>query len=191
MTRFRSLAAKVSAILTLVLVLTAGSVVHAQPADLPKADVPADRFAVFGPLLGRTWRGVGTGPEGVVDIQRWERAVGGHAVRVVHSVNDGAYSGETLIVHDKTRDALVFHYFTTGGFHTTGVITPNGAGAYEVEETVHGFPGLDTISSTAALGADGVMKVRSRTQKDGTWVEGGGFDYREAPDAVLKLPDAG
>ena len=41
----------------------------------------------------------------VVDVSRYEVALNGQAVRNLHSINDGAYGGETLIVWDKEKQA--------------------------------------------------------------------------------------
>ncbi len=160
----------------------------AQVADLPAPGVGRAAYAPFEHLIGRSWRGVGTAQAGVEDVQRWDWAVGGHAVRVVHSVNAGAYAGETLIFRDRDSGAYVFHYFTSGGFHTTGVMRPTGPGAFEAEETVHGLDGFPPLRSTIVMGADGVNRARTFQQEDGQWVEKGGFDYREDPDAVPVLP---
>ena len=160
----------------------------AQVADLPAPGVGRAAYAPFEHLVGKTWRGVGTGPQAIEDIQRWEWAVGGHAVRVVHSVGGGAYAGETLIFRDKASGAYIYHYFTSGGFHTTGVMRPTGPGAFEAEETVHGLDGFPPIRSTLVMGADGVHRVRSFQQENGVWVEKGGFDYREDDTAVPVMP---
>ena len=160
----------------------------AQVADLPPPGAGRAAFAPFEHLVGKTWRGTGSADPAVVDVQRWEWAVGGHAVRVVHSVNGGAYAGETLIVRDKASGAYVFTYVTTGGFHTTGVMRPTGPGAFEVEETVHGLDGFPPLRSTIILGPDGVNRSRGFAEENGQWVEKGGFDYREDPSAQPVMP---
>ncbi|GAA0869013.1 hypothetical protein GCM10009116_08490 [Brevundimonas basaltis] len=176
--------ASVLAALTVFIVPAAAS---AQPAPPPASAAGPAAYAPFAPMIGKTWRGVATAQPGVEDVQRWEWAVGGHAVRVVHSVNAGAYAGETLIFRDRDSGDYVFHYFTTGGFHTTGVMTPV-AGGFEVDETVHGAETIERLKSTAMLGTDGVYRVRSSSEQDGGWVEIGGFDYREDPSASVVLP---
>ena len=158
----------------------------AQPAPLPGSAEEA--YAPFLPLVGKTWRGAATAAEGVEDIQRWDWAVGGHAVRVTHAVNGGVYGGETLIFRDKDSGQYIFHYFTSGGFHTTGVITPSAPGVFEIEEAVHGVDDLEALRSTGTLGSDGVYRVRGKVEKDGQWVESGGFDYREDASATVALP---
>jgi len=78
------------------------------------------------PLLGKTWKGpfANSKPDKpTVDVARWERALNGKAVRVLHSINDGVYGGETLIVWDPKKNVLESHYFTTAGFTTTGTVT--------------------------------------------------------------------
>jgi hypothetical protein len=160
----------------------------AQVAELPAPGVGRAAYAPFEHLIGRSWRGTGTGPEAVEDIQRWDWAVGGHAVRVVHSVGGGAYAGETLIFRDRDSGAYIYHYFTSGGFHTTGVMRPTGPGAFEAEETVHGLPGFPPLRSTIIMGADGINRVRGSQLENGNWVEKGGFDYREDPAAVPVMP---
>lgn len=168
--------------------LTPVATAVAQVADLPPPGSGPAAYAPFAHLIGRTWRGTGTGAEAVEDIQRWDWAVGGHAVRVVHSVAGGAYAGETLIFRDRDSGAYVFHYFTSGGFHTSGIMRPVGPGEFAVEETVHGLDGFTTLRSTMTLGSDGVHRTRTSREVDGRWVESGGFDYREDPLAVVLMP---
>ena len=163
----------------------------AQPADVPELLQHAredDPFQPLLPLIGKTWRGTGSAGAGVEDVMRWDWAIGGHAVRVVHSVNRGAYGGETLIFPDRESGTLIFHYFTSGGFHTTGTMRSNGPGRIAIEETVHGAGPITKLRSSGELGADGVYRTRSSRLSEGKWVEGGGFDYRQDPDAELVLP---
>jgi hypothetical protein len=177
-------------LLTLIVVgaMVGATPVLAQSTAVPEAAAGRAAYAPFEPLIGRTWRGVSIGPDAVEDVQRWEWALGGHAVRIVHSVNAGAYAGETLVFRDPATEGYVFHYFTTGGFHTTGVIVPTGPGAYRVSETVSGGDWIREVGSTAELGEDGVLRVRSRFRTDDGWSEAGGFDYVEDGAAVLILP---
>ena len=81
--------------------------------------------------MGKTWRGELSPPgaaKPVVDVQRFELALNGRAVRSLHSINDGEYGGETLFVWDDEKKSVVYTYFTTAGFYTTGTMQPE-AGA--------------------------------------------------------------
>lgn len=178
---------RLASIMGALALLSAPGVVLAQPAPPPPAGADIAAYAPFAPMIGKSWRGASTAQPGIEDVQRWDWAIGGHAVRIVHSVNDGAYAGETLIFRDKDSGAFIFHYFTTGGFHTTGVITPVSKG-FEIDEVVHGADGIERLRSTTELGGDGIYRVRSSTEQAGAWVEIGGFDYREDPSARVVLP---
>jgi hypothetical protein len=50
------------------------------------------------PLLRKTWKGVFAGSKAekpTVDVARWERALNGQAVRVLHSINQGVYGAKS------------------------------------------------------------------------------------------------
>ena len=159
--------------------LLAGAPTASVAQDLPAAEARSeDPFRPLFPLIGRSWRGTGVGPDAVEDVARWDWAVGGHAVRVVHSVNGGVYGGETLIFPDRDSGQLIFHYFTSGGFHTTGAMRQTGPDVLEITEAVHGLDGLEQLRSTLTVGGDGTYRTRGLVEQDGQWVEFGGFDYR-------------
>jgi hypothetical protein len=160
-----------------------------QPAPLPEAMSGRAAYVPFEAMVGKTWRGQGTKDAKAEDIQRWEWAIGGHAIRITHSVNNGVYAGESLIFRDKDSGNYIFHYFTTGGFHTTGTIRPTGPVAFEMDEVIHGAQGIEALKSTGVLGPDGVYRTRAKMEKDGQWVEVGGFDYREDATAKVVMPE--
>ena len=61
------------------------------------------------PFLDKTWKGAfknSTPEKPMVDIMRWERALNGKAVRVLHSVNDGTYGGETIFMWDPKKQVI-------------------------------------------------------------------------------------
>ena len=69
-------------------------------ADSPSLDPNLEPLR---PFLGKTWKGEfknSTPDKPVVDVMQWERALNGKAVRVLHSINDGEYGGESFIVWD-------------------------------------------------------------------------------------------
>src|SRR5689334_21090812 len=88
-------------------------------------------------MLG-TWRGELKG--GGVDVLQWERALNGQAIRILHSVNDGAYGGEVIVTWDAEKNAVTYHYFTTAGFRTVGTMKFED-GKVKAHETVTGSAG--------------------------------------------------
>lgn len=144
----------------------------------------------FRPFLGKTWKGDLKEPGSDVvrtDIARWERALNGEAVRTLHSVDDGAYGGETIIIWDATQKKLIYFYFTTAGFRTTGFFTFEGKRFVAEEEVTGSAQGVTKVRSTGELRADGSMVNKSEYFKDGKWVPGHEQVYREDPKAEVKF----
>jgi hypothetical protein len=133
-------------------------------------------------LLGKTWKGVfknSTPEKPIVDVMRWERALNGKAVRVLHSVNDGAYGGETIYMWDEQKQAVRYHYFTTAGFMTTGTMSVKD-GKFTTHEVVTGKAGgVTEVRSTSELLADGSFLVKAEHLKAGEWQPGRETLYRE------------
>jgi len=172
-------------VLTLTTVLLA-----ALCAPALRAAEPIPQLAPLQPLLGKTWRGVfpGSTPEKpVVDVARFELALNGRAVRTLHSINDGEYGGESLIVWDEDRQALVYYYFTTAGFYTTGTMKAEG-GAIVSHEVVKGdADGVSEVRATSRVLPDGRLHVKTEYLKGGNWVPGRDVTYVEAPGAEVRF----
>jgi len=143
---------------------------------------------VLRPLLEKTWKGhfKNSRPDKpVVDVARWERALNGKAVRILHSVNDGIYGGETLITWDEAKQSLVYHYFTTASNNTIGTLNSR-EGKFVTDEVVSGSAGgVTEVRATTELLADGTLHVKAEYLKNGEWVPGHEVSYKE--DASAKV----
>jgi hypothetical protein len=141
-------------------------------------------------LLGKTWRGTVSPPgasKPTTDVSRFELALNGQAVRNRHSIDDGAYGGETFIVWEEARQSLVYFYFTTAGFYTTGTMSIED-GAIVSHEIVKGSAGgIAEVKATSRLLPDGRLHVKSRHLKDGQWEDGRETWYLEDPQAVVRF----
>jgi hypothetical protein len=148
-----------------------------------------EHLAPLAPFVNKTWRGEfksSTKERPLVDIARWEVALKGKAIRTLHSVNDGVYGGETLILWDPAKNALVAFYFTTAGFFTESTFEFQ-EGKLITREKVRGNqPGVTEVEAVTELSA-GKMHVKSRYLKNGEWVDGHEITYTEAPDAKVIL----
>ena len=142
------------------------------------------------PFVGKTWRGEfadSTPDKPKVDVSKWEAALGGNAVRILHSVNDGEYGGETMIVWDDSEQSLVYFYFTNSGFYTRGSMTVDD-GHYVTRETVVGSAGgVTDVKSTSHITPDGRMRITSQYFSNGTWVEGQEIMYHHDDGAHVIL----
>ena len=171
--------------LTRILLLVAGLVVDAPAAEKPSLD---EHLEPFRPFLGKTWKGHfknSTPEKPQVDVARWERALNGKAIRVLHSINDGVYGGESIIVWDEKKKSLVYCYFTTAGFYTTGTMSLSD-GKYASHEVVTGSAeGVTEVKATGELRADGTMHSKSEYLKEGKWVSGHEVTYTEDRQAEV------
>ncbi|MBL9128467.1 MAG: hypothetical protein JNL97_12510 [Verrucomicrobiales bacterium] len=151
------------------------------------ADAPATLIPQLEPLrayLGKTWRGElanSTPQKPVVDVARWERALNGQAVRILHSINRGEYGGESIVTWDAAKKSLVYHYFTTAGFMTVGTMTVSQGKLVSHEKVTGEAGGVSEVRSTNELLPDGTMKTTSEYLKNGTWEPGHSATYREDP----------
>ena len=162
----------------------------AAPLALPAADGSSlnPHLEALRPLLGKTWKGAFTESKPdkpAVDVARWERALNGQAVRVLHSFNQGVYGGETIFFWDDKKQALVYYYFTTAGFMTTGTMEVKG-GKFVAHEEVKGSAGSVTETrSTSELLPNGKFHVKAEYRKDGDWVPGHEATYEPDPAAEV------
>ena len=153
------------------------------------ADDPTDlseHLKVFQPLVGKTYRGefaVSTPEKPLHDVSRWERAMNGQAVRVLHSVNDGVYGGETIIMWDAKQQKIAYWYFTTAGFYTQGTMDVQGTTWSSLEKVTGETQGITEVKATSELSDDGKLHVRSQYLRNGKWEQGHEIHYAEAPDA--------
>ncbi len=150
------------------------------------------RFEPLRPLLGKTWKGVfpsSTPAKPVVDVSRFELVLNGQAIRNLHSINGGDYGGESLIVWDKAKDSLVYYYFTTAGFYTSGTMKAE-AGGFVAHEMVTGdADGITEVKSTSQVLPDGRLHVVSQYLKKGEWAPGRDVHYVEDKEAVVRFKE--
>lgn len=139
------------------------------------------------PLLGKTWRGEfknSTSEKPVVDVSRWERALNGKAVRMLHSINDGVYGGESLFTWDEEKQAVIYYYFTTAGFMTTGTMKFEGGKMLSREQIKGNAGGIAEVRGTSEI-RDGALHVKTEHLKDGSWSPGHEVVYREHPGGTV------
>jgi hypothetical protein len=142
----------------------------------------------FRPLLEKILKGAfknSTPEKPAVDVQHWERALNGKAVRLTHSFNNGVYGGETLFIWDEKKQSVVYYYFTTDDFMTTGTISFSGS-TWTAHEVVSGDPdGITETRSTSELMPDGALRVKAEYLKKGEWQPGHEATYKEDPSAKV------
>jgi len=157
------------------------------PSTLEKELEPFRKFL-------KTWKGEfigGKNPTPMTDVTRFERALNGKAIRVLHSVNDGIYAGETIIMWDAPSKQIRTYYFTTAGDRTEGTMEFDADGTLTSTENVKGEEpkeGADPVTkvrATTKFLPDGRFHVKSEYLKKAGWVAGHEIIYKEAPGAEV------
>lgn len=170
--------------------LVAATLAFALPgAAAPPAAPLGDELAALRPYVGKTWKALVNAEKKQYDVSRWEAALGGRVVRILHSVADGAYGGVSIVRRDPVTKEIVYDYFTTASFTTHGKMTVSPDGRIECHETVRGDAGGATeVKATMELLPDGRMKVSTRMLRNGTWEERPPRLYEEDAAARVVLP---
>ncbi|MEJ2634424.1 MAG: hypothetical protein P8184_03920 [Calditrichia bacterium] len=148
----------------------------------------ADPLKPLQPLLGKTWKGTfsnSTPEKPMYDISRWERALNGQAIRILHSVNDGEYGGETLLFWDSEKKKLVYYYFTTAGFYTNGTMTVEEGKYISHEYVIGNQKGITEVKSTGEMLENGKLHAKSKYLKSGAWIDGHEIEYVEDNSAEV------
>ena len=172
------------------LLVTLASLTLLTIADAAETGKLNEHLEPFRPFLGKTWRGELKEPGATtvkIDVARWERALNGEAIRTLHSVDDGAYGGESIIIWDATQKKLIYFYFTTAGFRTTGFFLLEGKQFVAEEEVTGSAQGITKVRSISEIREDGAMVNKSEYFKDGKWVPGHERVYREDPRAEVRF----
>jgi hypothetical protein len=138
--------------------------------------------------LDKTFKGESKAPnsdKAHTDVSHWERALNGKAVRILHSINDGAYGGECIVTWDEQKQAVCYHYFTTDTFRTEGTMTFQD-GKILTHELVKGnADGISEVRGTIEMRPDGTYSQKSEFYKEGKWMPGREALYR--PDAGARV----
>jgi len=140
------------------------------------------------PLFDKTFKGEGAAPNSDKthsDVSHWERALNGKAVRILHSINDGAYGGECIVRWDQEKQAVCYYYFTTDVFRTEGTMSFQ-EGKILTHELVKGNgEGISEVRGTIEMRSDGAYLQKSEYFKDGKWTPGREILYR--PDRGARV----
>ena len=154
------------------------------PLQLAKPLEPLQRF------IGKTWKGrfASSTPEKPThDVMKWERALNGQAIRILHSINDGDYGGETMIMWNARTERLEFHYFTTAGFFTQGTIALEQDKIITHEQVTGSKNGVTEVKGTTEILTNGRLHTKSSYLKNGQWVDGHEVFYEESPGSEVRF----
>ncbi len=143
---------------------------------------------VFEPYIGKTYKGefAESTPENpVFDVQYWERALNGNGVKITHSVNDGEYGGESIIMWDAKSEKLVSWYFTTAGFYTQASVEIDDGKIVILEKVTGNQNGITEVKSITQLLPNGENHTKAQYLQNGKWIDGHDIYYKESPEVKI------
>jgi hypothetical protein len=160
--------------------ITASSLLAADPPSLDP------HLESLRPLLEKTLKGQGKATNAdkpYTDVTHWERALNGRAIRITHSLNDGAYGGECIVLWGEEKKAVTYFYFTTDTFRTEGTMTVEN-GKISTHEVVKGTSeGVREVRSTITMNPNGGYTQKSEYLAKGEWKPARETVYKADPDA--------
>ena len=140
------------------------------------------------PLLGKTWKGIFTNSkpdQPTVDISRWDRILNGQGVRLLHSINQGLYGGESIFIWDEEKQTAAYYYFTAAGFRTTGSLEGKDGKIVTHETVIGGAGAITEVRGSSEIRSDGRFHVKTEHLKNGQWTPGHEATYEGAPSAQV------
>jgi hypothetical protein len=141
------------------------------------------------PFLGITWRGERMDPGADrprVEVVRYDRTLNGEVIRMLHSINNGDLVGEMVIRWNENSGHAEYHYFTSAGYYTTGLVTFDKR-SFTIEEQPSaadtGTPPMRTVRrlSRGRLLSSSHLFVNER------WTEAEPSIYVAAPEEKLRF----
>tara|TARA_A100001037_G_scaffold91485_1_gene82889 strand:- start:917 stop:1453 length:537 start_codon:yes stop_codon:yes gene_type:complete len=151
-------------------------------------NVLSENLKPFQAFISKTFKGEfanSTPEKPVYDISRWERALNGNAIRIMHSVNNGEYGGESIVMWDTKKESLVSWYFTTAGFYTQATLYFEDEKLISIEDVTGNENGITQVKAIIEFLPDGQLLNSAMYLMNGNWVDGHKIHYNETPDAQV------
>ena len=142
----------------------------------------------FEAYISKTFKGEfanSTQEKPVYDISHWERALNGNAIRIMHSVNNGEYGGESIVMWDTKKESLVSWYFTTAGFYTKATLHFEDGKLISIEDVTGNENGITQVKAIIEFLPNGHLHNTSQYLMHGNWVAGYEIYYKEDPYAKV------
>jgi hypothetical protein len=166
-----------------------GAAAAETPAVKPEISSAYEPMAVFAPFDGKAFRAEWTDENGaVVDVAAYDMILNGHALQSTHRLQGVDYGGRTIFFWDEAAKNYVYHYFTTGGFHTHGSAAFVD-GAMVTEEKVEGHDKIAAVRSKSVFKPEAITVDVVYVGKDGGETPAPRRVYKPVADPGRLFPD--
>ena len=159
------------------------------PAAAPAESTVYEPMAVFAPFDGKAYRAEWTDENGTfVDVATYDVILNGRALQSTHRLQGIDYGGRTIFFWDEAAKKYVYHYFTTGGFHTHGS-ADIADGVMVTEEKVEGHASIASVKSNSSFRPEEIAVDVVYVGKDGKETPAPRRVYRPIADPGRLFPD--
>ena len=170
-------------------VLLAGAAAAETPAVTPAGSPDYAPMRIFAFLDGLAFRAAWSDENGdFVDVATYDIILNGRALQSTHRLQGVDYGGRTIFFWDEGARKYVYHYFTTGGFHTSGSADFID-GVMVTEERVEGHETIAAVKSRLTFSPEEIAVEVVYVGKDGTQTPSPRRIYRRIADPGRLFPD--
>lgn len=166
-----------------------GAAAAETPAVKPAESSVYEPMTVFAALDGKSYRAEWSDENGdFVDVATYDMILNGRALQSTHRLQGIDYGGRTIFFWDEGAKKYVYHYFTTGGFHTSGSAEFID-GVMVTEEKVEGHETIASVKSKSTLSPQEIGVDVVYIGKDGKQTPSPRRIYKPVADPGRLFPD--
>ena len=137
------------------------------------------------PFIGNTYKGNftnSTQENPMFDVLSFERALNGNAIKVIHSVNNGEFGGETMVMWNPEKGGLQSWYFTSAGSLTIQNVQIKKDTFISIENVERNQNGITKVKTIIEVLHGDQIKKRTKYLMNNLWKNGSEIIYNKTND---------
>ena len=137
------------------------------------------------PFIGNTYKGNfinSTKENPMIDVLSFERALNGNAVKITHSVNNGEYGGETMVMWNSEKEGLQSWYFTSAGSLTIQNVQIKKDTFISIEDVAGNKNGITKVKTIIEVLHGNQIQKRTKYLMNNLWKDGSEIIYNKVND---------
>ena len=145
----------------------------------------SDHLTGLKPFIGNTYKGNfinSTIENPMIDVLSFERALNGNAVKVIHSVNNGEFGGETMVMWNPEEGGLQSWYFTSAGSLTIQNVQIKKDTFISIENVERNKNGITKVKTIIEVLHRNQIKKRTKYLMNNLWKDGSETIYNKVND---------
>ena len=145
----------------------------------------SDHLMGLKPFIGNTFKGSfinSTKENPMIDVISFERTLNGRAVKVIHSVNNGEYGGETIVMWNPEKRSLQSWYFTSAGSLTIQNVQIKESTFISIEDVTGNQNGITKVKTIFEVLHGNQIQKRTKYLMNNLWKDGSEIIYKKVND---------